>query len=80
MMAGSPAALAALPLISPKFYGTALKGAALAGKVPAGVYKIAPQALTGGGGSAIADAYMKRRIPEPDPAFSSLGGMRPAYP
>lgn len=50
---GNPVALAALPLISPKFYGTALKGAALAGKVPAGVYQGAGRAALGAGGSAV---------------------------
>lgn len=65
LMAGQPAALAALPLISPKFYGTALKGAAVAGKVPAPVYRVIGKATAGAGGSALADAYSQMRPATP---------------
>lgn len=60
VMTGNPAALAALPLVSPKVYGTALKGAALAGKVPAGVYRVSGQAMAGGTASALEQAYLQR--------------------
>lgn len=77
---GSPIGLAALPLISPKFYGTAIKGAALLGKVPTSVYRVAPQAAAGARSSSIADFYgrLNRQIPEVDPSYQSIGGMRPA--
>lgn len=80
LMAGQPMALAALPLISPKFYGTALKGAAIAGKVPTTVYRVGTQAGAGASGSALADYYgrLNNQIPQADPAFQSIGGMRPA--
>lgn len=61
VMAGSPAAVAALPLISPRFYGTALKTAAVAGKIPAGVYKMG----SGAGSGALAEAYAQRRFATP---------------
>ena len=57
---GNPVGLAALPLISPRFYGTVLKGAALAGKVPTAIYRVGMQAGAGAGGSALADAYMRQ--------------------
>ena len=60
-MAGSPIALAALPLVSPKFYGTALKAAAVVGKVPAGVYQMTAQAGSGAAGSSLSDAYNRQR-------------------
>lgn len=60
VMAGQPGALAALPLVSPKFYGTALKGAALAGKIPAGVYRVGAQSTAGAAGSALEQAYLQR--------------------
>lgn len=65
---GNPVAMAALPLISPKFYGTALKGAAIAGKVPAGIFRVGANALTGGTGSALEQAYMRQR-PSITPAY-----------
>ncbi len=61
MMAGNPIALGALPLVSPKFYGAALKGAAIAGKVPTAVYRVGMQAGASGAGSAIADEYSRMR-------------------
>ncbi len=61
LAAGNPAMLAALPLVSPRFYGTALKGAALAGKVPATVYRVGVQAGAAGAGSALADQYSRMR-------------------
>jgi len=45
-------------VVSPLAYGTALKGAALLGKVPGAVYRVAPQAATA---SALEQAYMSRR-------------------
>jgi len=56
-IAGSPAAMAALPLISPAFYGTVLRGAALAGKIPAGTYQLPARSSAG----ALAEAYMRQR-------------------
>lgn len=61
MGVGSPAALLALPAISPKFYGTAIKGAALAGKIPAGVYQSGSRLGAGTAGSALEQAYLQRR-------------------
>lgn len=58
---GNPAAMLALPAISPKFYGTALKGAALAGQIPQGITKPIYRVGTSAGGSALADAYMGQR-------------------
>lgn len=78
---GSPLGLAALPLISPKFYGTALKGAALVGKIPGTVYRVGTQAGAGATGSALQEAYLRQnRIPVPDPAFQATGGVRSALP
>lgn len=57
LMSGNPAALAALPLISPMFYGAALRGPALAGRVPGPVYRVMAGAAYGGAGSAVSDAY-----------------------
>ena len=60
-LGGNPAKLLALPLISPRVYGAAIKGMALAGKIPAGVYQGGVQVAAGGSGSALSDAYEKRR-------------------
>ena len=60
LMSGNPVALAALPLVSPQFYGTALKGAAMVGKIPAPVYRVGVQAASGATGSSLADAYMRQ--------------------
>lgn len=54
---GRPWLALGLPMISPAVYGTALKGAAYAGKIPAGTYQL--PARTGAG--ALADAYMRAR-------------------
>lgn len=82
VMAGQPAALAALPLVSPKFYGTGLKAAALAGKIPAGVYRVGAQGAAGATGSALEQAYLNSRAvgSQPDPNWSAIGGRRPVYP
>lgn len=67
--------------VSPLATAYAVKGAqAVAGAVPKATYRVIAQPAAAAGSSALADQYMRRRIPEPDPAFSSLGGMRPAYP
>jgi hypothetical protein len=63
LAAGHPAALAALPLVSPMVYGGAVRTAALAGKVPAGVYRVGAAALTGAAGSSLADAYARQPRP-----------------
>jgi hypothetical protein len=60
VMAGSPAALAALPLVSPKFYGTLIRGAAIAGKVPGAVYRVGTQGAAGAASSALAENYMRQ--------------------
>lgn len=62
---GRPWLALGLPFISPAVYGTALKGAALAGRaagqIPAGVYKVGPQAAAGAGAASLADAYARQR-------------------
>lgn len=60
LMSGNPAALAALPLVSPKFYGTGLKAAAVAGQIPVQIPQAIYRVGTSAGGSALADAYMRQ--------------------
>jgi hypothetical protein len=76
LMTGSPLPLIGLaaPVVSsPMVYGGAIRaGAAFTRVLPAAARVTA---------SPLAEAYMnRRRIPEPDPAFQAIGGMRPAYP
>ena len=56
-LAGQPAALAALPLVSPAFYGLGLRGAAIAGSLPPPAYRVIPQAAAGAIGSYLSDYY-----------------------
>ena len=56
-LAGQPAALAALPLVSPAFYGLGLRGAAIAGRLPPPAYRVIPQAAAGAIGSYLSDYY-----------------------
>lgn len=60
-MAGNPASIAALPLISPRFYGTALKGAALAGRVPSTIPQAVYRVGASRAGSALENAYLQQR-------------------
>lgn len=77
---GHPAALAALPLISPKFYGAGLQAAALVGKIPAGVYRLGIEGGAGASGSALQAEYLRRGISQPDPNFAAIGGRMPVAP
>lgn len=78
---GRPYLAIGLPMISPMTYGVGIKGMALAGRVPATVYRVGAASSAGAGGSALQDAYLRQnRIPVPDPAFQALGGVRSALP
>jgi hypothetical protein len=61
---GKPWMALGLPMISPAVYGTALKGAAYAGKamgaVPPGTYRIPAEALSRGSAATLADFYMRQ--------------------
>lgn len=54
---GNPMAALALPLVSPKFYGGAIRGAAFAGRIPAPIYKVGAAITAGATGSAVEQAY-----------------------